>query len=314
MDCIILAGSGENYREIEDSDNKAFLEVRGTSILHLILRQLQRVPMVDRIHIVGPKQRLEKHLQDIDYPADGKPLICYQEGANILANVMTVYAATGSDPQRQFLVMPSDVPLITAGEINQFLARCDLENFDLQTGMTTAAALARFKPEVDRPGVEMSTFSFRDLKVRVNNLHLVRPGGAKYADYVRRLYAYRYQKRWYNVFGVFFMLLQLMIRLPRGIEYYFYIQGARVARERGWSRLASWFANRIHVPTGEKMISRGLGTRFRLVITDLGGSAIDVDNDQDYHAIQARFDEWHQMQEQLAKEWADSESGMDVAN
>ena len=43
-----------------------------------------------------------------------------------------------------------------------------------------------------------------------------------------------------------------------------------------------------------------LRTRFRLVVTDLGGAAIDIDTEADYLAAQARFAEWRDAQEKRA--------------
>ena len=200
------------------------------------------------------------------------------------------------------MIMPSDVPLITAGEINQFLDRCDAEAFDLQTGMTTAAALARFAPTESQPGVQMATFAFRGVRLRVNNLHLVRPGGVRHGQYIRKIYALRYQKRIRNALGLVAVLFPQAIRLPAAIWYFVCIHMARVTEVRGHMRLAKWLANRIHVNRGERMISKIIGARFRLVITDIGGSAIDVDNDADYQAMQQRFDEWYEMQQRLASD------------
>ncbi len=301
MDCIILAGSGESYREVHETDNKAFLKVKDVSILHLIMRQLQRVPAISCIHIIGPKEKLEAHIKDMSYPENGKPYVCYQETTDISSNIMKVHELLGSEPDRLFLVMPSDVPLITAGEINQFLDRCDTDKYDFQTGMTTDGALKRFEPVGDKPGVKMAMFTFRGVSLRINNLHLVRPGRTKRVGYVRKVYSLRYQKQWTNVLGVVGLLVLLVLRIPIGIPYYFFIQGSRICEEKGWPRMAKWFSNRIKISTGERIIASGLGTRFRIVTTDLGGSAIDVDNEDDYQAIVARFDEWHLMQEQLAE-------------
>ena len=42
----------------------------------------------------------------------------------------------------------------------------------------------------------------------------------------------------------------------------------------------------------EKYISQIVGTRFKIAITHIGGSAIDVDNQHDYRIICERHQEW----------------------
>lgn len=45
-----------------------------------------------------------------------------------------------------------------------------------------------------------------------------------------------------------------------------------------------------------------LATDFRLVVTEAGGCALDIDNDADCEAARARFEEWQESQRRRAEE------------
>ncbi len=59
MDCIILAGNRDSYREVSNKHNKAFLKIGDRTILNIIMDQLAGVQSIDRLLIVGPKAALE---------------------------------------------------------------------------------------------------------------------------------------------------------------------------------------------------------------------------------------------------------------
>jgi hypothetical protein len=50
----------------------------------------------------------------------------------------------------------------------------------------------------------------------------------------------------------------------------------------------------------EKGCGSLLRTRFRFVVTEVGGAAIDIDTEEDYEAANARFAEWRAAQEERA--------------
>ena len=65
--------------------------------------------------------------------------------------------------------------------------------------------------------------------------------------------------------------------------------------------VADWIRRLISIDRTERALSRILDTRFRFVVTEIGGSAIDVDTEAEYDAIQARFDEWSAIQRERAE-------------
>ncbi|CAM2010279.1 NTP transferase domain-containing protein [Acanthopleuribacter pedis] len=297
MDCIVLAGNRENYRSVAREDNKAFLKVGGRSILHIILEELRAVDRVDRVLVVGPKDRLQEEVGTHLVAAYPKPLLFYQQGRNLVENILgTVAASATGVTDRVVMVIPSDIPLITCEELNQFIDRCDMDAYDYVGGITSAHVLARYAPQADQPGVTMATFRLNSGSYRVSNLHLVRPAAVKRADYIRQTYALRYQKQLANIAKMWLVLLGLLWRVPTAPFYFLVAQGARHCEVWGYQRLAKYLSGFVTLSRAEGYISSILGTRFKVVETDFGGAAVDVDNEADYHTISRRFDEWRRMQ------------------
>ncbi len=303
MDCVILAGNRENYREISDSDNKAFLRVKGRSILNITMEELRWLDEVERLLIVGPKAQLESHLEEVYGGAYPKPVLVFEQKNDLVANVMAVVNATaeGRDKDRYLLILPSDIPLMIVDEIRQFIRLCDMEHFDYVAGLTTETALSRFYPTGEKPGVHMAFFFCEDEKYRINNLHMVRPNQIRRIQYVRKSYAIRYQKRFQNMLGVVGNLVGLFGRAPSAIVLYAALQIARILHAAKWDKLARMIQKHLKITSLEYYLSHILGTRFKLVVTSFGGTAIDVDNEADYKAICERFEEWVAIQRALKK-------------
>ena len=84
------------------------------------------------------------------------------------------------------------------------------------------------------------------------------------------------------------------------VAYYALMHLAAAADQRGWRRLADRLRRGISLRRVELALSSLLRSSFRFVVTDLGGCAVDIDNERDYDAARARFKEWRARQEQKA--------------
>ncbi len=301
MDSIILAGDRENYRRIDVHPNKAFLTVAGRAILDIMLAELAQVEEIDRVIVVGPLSSLASHLPEPRRSAYAKTLILVEQGLDLVSNVLIAFEATaaGTPPDRFALVLPADIPLITAEETRQFISLADMDRYDYVGGLTTDKALARFYPSDDKPGVRLSYFHCQGRSYRINNMHLVRPLAIERMQYIRKTYSIRYQKKLANIFRMLGHLTGALVRAPVGLLFYLAVQLARGLRRMGMTRLSRRVDRRLDLSVAERAISRILGARFKLAVTDYGGAAIDVDNQQDYEAVQARFHEWVAMQKEL---------------
>ncbi len=142
------------------------------------------------------------------------------------------------------------------------------------------------------PGIHMAYFNVREGRFRQNNLHLVRPGRLENRHYIQDMYEHRYQRQLWPIVGLAWRLL----RSHRGgfatLGYYLLLQLASLADRRGWRRVADRIRSHIPLPRLERGISSLLGCRYRFVPTELGGAAVDIDNEHDYEAARERFDEW----------------------
>ncbi len=301
MDCIILAGNREDYREVTNENNKAFLTIGARGILRIMMDELRTVPEIDRLLIVGPKQRLEEHLQSgylADYP---KPVLILEQKNDLVENILAVIEATseGQPEDRYVLVLPSDIPLLISEEVRWFIHRCDMEHYDYVAGVTTEEALSRFYPSNGKPGVIMNYFYCNGSGYRINNIHMVRHSRIMGLKYIRRMYAMRYQKEWINILKMLFNLMLVLMRSPTAIIFYTGLQLVLPLRRLSWRWPSRFLEKRLQLSGLEKHISKILRTRLKIVVTPYGGSTIDVDNEHDYQAIGERFEEWIAMQKEL---------------
>jgi len=303
MDCIILAGNRENYRAVSHKPNKAFLEVSGQPILKIMLLELEKVPEIDRILLVGPERQIADLVANELPDGYAKPLLIFEQQSDLVANILEVVDATqeSPDPDRYVLILPSDIPLMTCEEVREFVAQCDMSQYDMVSGVTTSEALSRYYPTESSPGVRMAYFFFREGHYRINNMHMVRPSALDGAEYIRKTYAIRYQKEFRNILKMIFQLMLVALRSPAGIFIYLGMSSARWCHEMGWEGMSRWFRRWFPLKRAAKSISKVLGTRFHIAVTKYGGAAIDVDNEADYEAIVARFDEWIALQRTLTK-------------
>jgi hypothetical protein len=74
-----------------------------------------------------------------------------------------------------------------------------------------------------------------------------------------------------------------------------------VAHRRGWQRLADLLRRWMSISKVEKALSGLLQTRFRFVTTEVGGCAVDIDNEEDYETANLRYPEWRRQQEETAE-------------
>lgn len=288
-----MAGDRNDYRPIAQESNKAFLQINGKPILQHMLEELRAVVPVKRVFIVGPKEKLEAHVAE-QFPNYPKPIQIYEQKNDLLDNANVPLLATPEDdgPDRIVFYLPCDTPLMTAEEINQFLERADMSKYDFVTGLCEEKAMSNFAPTDDKPGITMELFSLREGRFRVNNMHVVRPSAISRMDYIREIYSMRYQLKFINGLKLAAGLLTSSAGVI-GMVYYLGLRLSHNLRHMGLLKASRW-VERTFLPMGrgERGISKLLGGTYKCVETDLGGAAIDCDNETDYATICQRYDEW----------------------
>jgi len=124
---------------------------------------------------------------------------------------------------------------------------------------------------------------------RVSNMHMVRPSAIKNIDHVRQVYGLRYQKQFRNMLKLFWLMI---VYMPGGILFYLGMRISNRLRILGWNRAGRFVEKMLRQEKAEHQISKTLGGRFKIITTDFGGTAVDVDNETDYTTVKLRFQEW----------------------
>jgi hypothetical protein len=317
LDVIITVGDRHASLPVL-GENKAFLSVAGIPVLHYVLSAVERARCTARIFVVGNKARLEQLLSVAHTPFRGTcPVVVLEQGETLYDNVWTTFLHTlpgytaGADwrpfadtaaVDKAVLVMSGDMPLATPFEIDEFVDGCDLARYDYFLGLSSATTLRAYYPQQGHSGIQMAYFTLRDLQVRQNNLHLVKPFRLGNRHYIQKMYNLRYQREWHN-------MLQLCVELCRSREVslrlvwaFLCLHAARLATHYGWQRTLLFRPFFLELSMVASLLSQLLRTRFTTVMTHYGGCALDVDNAEHYAAICANFERWMEHQETLARE------------
>lgn len=321
FDVIIAAGNRRASRPVLGV-NKMLLPVAGAPVITHVLSAVERARCIDRIFVVGDTAQLEEALTSPHSPFQGKrPLHLLEQYPTFYDNVWEGFLRTLPDyapetgwqvyldrpeADKAALFMSGDIPLATPQEIEAFVAGCDLTRYDYFMGVTTEPVLRAYYRRNGRPGIKMAYFNLRDLQIRQNNLHLVRPFRLGNRFYIGKMYEYRYQKEWHNIMKLCWELLGKQRGSWRFIGAFLCLHAARLLSRYhlGNFRLARPFFLELPVVCG--LLSQLLSTRFSIVTTPYGGCALDIDNAEHYAALCANFTAWLSHQEALARQPKDA--------
>jgi hypothetical protein len=311
---IVAAGDGRASRAVY-GDNKAYLELAGRSLVAHAVAALQQVPEVSEVWVVGNAPRLEAVLRRDLEGRLSKPLTVVPQFRNLLENVWETYrrllpgaGPAGRDPEEgesdlPVLYLSSDIPLASPQEISAFIRQGAELDCDYALGLVTEESMAPFYPQPagqgaagqePKPGIEMAYFNLAEGRVRQSNLHLVRPPRLGKRQYIQEMYENRYQKQLGNALHLAWTIVSDEGGGVRVLFYYTLMHLAGVFDRHGWRRVADATRRLLPIARVERAVSALLDTRFRFVVTEGGGCAVDVDNDRDYDVMRERFDEWRE--------------------
>ncbi|HJM82347.1 MAG TPA: NTP transferase domain-containing protein [Nitrospinota bacterium] len=303
VDTLLLCGDKGASRSVYGV-SKSFIYMHGKPLFAHVLDALFKTQNVRRIFIIGNKQKLDANISQLgrqkDFP---KPVITIEQDSNLIANIWSGFLATlGANHQSErqvnkelidkvILVLPGDVPLISAAEVDDFLLKADIGCYDYVMGMTPSNEMAIFHSTGKKPGIKMASAYFREGSFRINNLHLARPFACKNLDAVQLLYNSRYQKNVMNMLRLTRDMWRQHIKV-QSLFLYFLMQVSSLLAYLGLEKF-NWVARR-YVPMTKvaAAVGRILGMRAGFVITTAGGAALDVDNEADYETMKLRFLEW----------------------
>lgn len=305
---ILVAGDRGASRAVRGT-SKAFVEIAGRPMVVHVLEALLHTPEVSEVYLVGNAARLSSAVAEYGClalaAARGCPIHIVPQRDTLYANVWYTFLRTlapgRADPKHAVLVVPADIPLVIPEEISAFLARAAASGGDYVVGLSPETALAPFAPRDDAPGVEMAYFNLREGRFRQNNLHWVRPLRMGNRHYIDEMYENRYQKELGSQIGLAWRVIRREWRNLWVLGCYFMIHLAGVLHRRGYRDAADRVRAWVPLSSIESAASALLRTRFRTVTTELGGAAVDVDNDADLEVVEKMLERWKALQIRLAR-------------
>ncbi|MFC1689912.1 nucleotidyltransferase family protein [Pseudomonadota bacterium] len=300
LDAIVLAGTDSNPKRMIKGQNKAFLKVGGKILVNRVVKALEDALTIGKIYIVGPGDRLREALEGLT----GEINIVEQSG-DLLANAWGAIRASEErhrqehgvdDPLRPLLFISCDLPLISSEAVDDFVARCALEDSRAETryamlsGVAEEASLCQFYGAGGHDGIQRPYVNFSDCRVRLANIYVGRPRTLENQQFLETGFAHRKAEKLKNVVILVWKFLGqhggwraawITLRLQLTLA---------LSKKQG--RLYHWLRRYNKTEDAEKSCGDVLGGGVKMVITPYGGLSLDIDNEEDYQVLSERYEEW----------------------
>ncbi len=148
FDAIILAGgkSGQELKKISPYDNEAFLIIGSYPMIYYVYSSLRASNYIRNIIISGPVESLKALFakdEQVHFAEPGEDI------ASSLTHSIDVLERM-DDPTERILILPSDIPFITPGAINDFIMRSMNYEADFFYPLTSKEVNEKKYPEVKR--------------------------------------------------------------------------------------------------------------------------------------------------------------------
>jgi GTP:adenosylcobinamide-phosphate guanylyltransferase len=315
LKAIVIAGDkGRSHPVL--GKNKAFLEVEGLPLIGHVLKALEEARSVAEIYVVGPKKRLEEVLSGNLAFAFSKPIHIFEQHSNLYENIWSAFLETLPANHREkavtagggpcagnvALVIGSDMPLLTGAEVDEFALKCDMEKYDYVVGVTREEDLKHYYPIDAKRGIRLAYLHFKEGNLRQNNMWLVRPFKVRNRHYIQTMYDLRYQKEFGNIVRLAWEILRREEGGWGALGNYFLLQTSLFFARLHLGFMRDIVRRLTRIDSVVNCISKLMETRFSYACTTLGGAALDVDREQEYESIKARFTEWMSYQKKKAGE------------
>lgn len=323
----VIAAGDRRAARLVSGESKAFLELAGLPLVAHVALTLQSVHEVSSVWIVGNAERLAKVFEDAALRAKlHKPLFILEQFENLYQNAWQSYrhilgSASASsadgcnarDPQladatTRVFYLSCDIPFATAQEIADFLQSAFELDAPYVAGLVAERSLAPFRGRASgersdadiESGIEPALFGVCEGRFRQNNLHLVQPALLPNRHYIEEFYENRHQKNWRQILRMAWKVLHSEEGSLALIFYYLLAHLALIFDRLRWAWFARKIRERISMHDYEAAFSRLLRAPFRMVVTQVGGCGIDIDDEADFTAARSRYAEWRAQQTLLA--------------
>lgn len=309
VNAILLAGDRRASISLHN-ENKAFLELRGKPMFVHVVEALLKADLVGVVVMVGPRERI---LQALETHGILEGVSVVEQRENMIENFKVGYVCSlGLDESVPFwslkdsgheeipaLVAPCDIPMLLPEEVDEFLCRANMHEYDYSIGVTSKEVLKHYHPSDGKRGVRMIYFHVKEDLMRHNNLHIAKPLLLDHLDYIEKMYEWRYQTRLVNIVRVIFSAITHGFRFAKGLRIFIVMQLSLYYDRHGHPKLA----DHVRSIAGFNRLSEGignvLGARVQIVYTHFGGAALDADNEKDLAVIDERYDDWMHYQRSL---------------
>jgi len=305
---VLLAGDRGHSRALVGR-SKPFVEVAGKPMVVHVLEALLSTPEVSEIYVVGDVLQLGETMAEHGClrlaAARACPVHIVPQRSSLYENVWHGFLRTlppdGGSEDHAILVVPADIPLAIPEEISDFVNQAARLEADYVVGFCPESVLARYTSQGGEPGIEMALFNFAEGRFRPNNLHFVRPLRLGNRHYIQDMYENRYQKEIGNMIRLGWRIGIREFRHLWVLFFYMLLHMARGFDRRGYRRAADRLRSWVPISLIDRGIGALLRTRFRIITTQLGGAALDIDNEHDLEAAEKMIDRWKAMQARLAR-------------
>ena len=253
ISALILAGSStpEKDRLVEYTRGgpKALIPIAGEPMIAYVIRALSGSRYIRHMVVVGFEKPLDIDSPvPIDYiPAPGAMVDNFLAGMQYIADQWPeTVAIVGSS---------SDIPLITAPMVDEFIASCLRSDYDLYYNVVERSVMEGRFPTSERSYVRLREGSFAG-----GDLSMLRPAAMQAnLELVRALAGER-----------------------KSVQHQ--------ARLIGWRTLALLLLRRLSIPRAEARVSQVLGIRGRLVICPHPEIGMDVDKPFQLEIVRAELE------------------------
>ena len=300
LDAIVLAGTDDNPRRMIQNQNKAFLEIGGRVLVRRVVEALLQADTVGQVFVVGPLERLQAVLDGISprvtlVAQSGKMVANAWEAIN--AADQRFAAQNGAiDPQRPFLFLSCDLPLICPEAVDDFVARCAQDDAQAETGfamlcgVAEEASLKQYYPQDGTEGIRRPYVNLAECRVRLANIYVGRPHTLSNQAFLQEGFEHRKAEKLKNVIYLTWRFLSQHGGLPAAWLSIRMQATLMLSKKQGalYRRLRRGNTTR----RTETVCGRVLGGTIRMVITPYGGLSLDADNEDDFQVLSRRFEDW----------------------
>lgn len=246
IDAIVLAGAANTgkLREVSSASAEAIIPVAGRPMLWYVVNALHQSTQIGRVIVVGPPE-----VAQIDYGPGAQRVVHLPSGSSMVENLLR--AVDYVKGESRVLVVTSDIPLLTAEAVDDFIERCKATEADIYYPI-----VSKETNEAKYPGVQRTYVKLLEGTYTGGNLALVAP--------------------------------EALIRGRRVIEQAFLMRKKpiKLARLLGFRFILKFILNRLSLHEIEQRVTDILGCSGRAVVSPFPEVGIDVDKPSDMQVVE----------------------------